>query len=326
MNDPIPNLINLQLDALPTGLLVHWALTQYYSFSLVLVRMSGLMIVGPLFAQPVVPINVRILLVVVLSILVTPMLSTQSQRGFAQLDADENGQLTAEEIPPQVAARYTHTGANAELNLTFAQYNRAPQMPSSILNYAWIAAGELSLGLMLGLGVYIFMSGLQLAGELIDQQSGLSLSNVVNPAMGVSASNSGQFLFLVGTIIFLVMAPANGHLLMLSALMETFQTLPIGAAFVSPSAIEYLSRLVHQSLILAVQIAAPVLATMSLIALTMGFLGRTIPQINVLVVGFAIRVMVQMLILTLVLSGMARHIVDTVPIILSSMRTLLTGI
>ena len=324
MNEPAPNLTTNQLDT--AGFLINWAVTQYYGFSLVLTRMSGLMIVGPLFGQPVVPMNVRILLVVVLSLLVTPMLSMQSQRRFAELDVDRNGRLSDEEIPLQVAARFAVSGSDSNLNITYADYNPTPQMPSSLLNYAWIAAGELLLGLMLGLGVYIFMSSLQLAGELIDQQSGLSLSNVVNPAMDVSASNSGQFLFLLGTIIFLVMAPANGHLMMLSALMETFQTLPIGAAFVSTSAIEYFSRLVHQSLVLAVQIAAPVLATMSLIALTMGFLGRTVPQINVLVVGFAVRVMAQMLLLTLILSGMARHIIDTIPVILQTMHSLLTGL
>ena len=90
-------------------------------------------------------------------------------------------------------------------------------------------------------------------------------------------------------------------------------------------AIDYLRDLVHLSLVLAVQVAAPMLAIMSLIALTMGFLGHTVPQINVLVVGFPIRALANMLILLLTLSGAARLVVDLVPAVIDNMRGILTG-
>ena len=35
----------------------------FYQFTLVLARVSGLMIIGPLFGQSVVPVNIRVLLV-----------------------------------------------------------------------------------------------------------------------------------------------------------------------------------------------------------------------------------------------------------------------
>jgi len=111
---------------------------------------------------------------------------------------------------------------------------------------------------------------------------------------------------------------------MISALVETFQTLPVGEAFVSVSAIDYLRDLVHLSLVLAVQVAAPMLAIMSLVALTMGFLGHTVPQINVLVVGFPIRALANMLILLLTFSGAARLVVDLVPTVIDNMRGILT--
>jgi flagellar biosynthetic protein FliR len=45
----------------------------------------------------------------------------------------------------------------------------------------------------------------------------------------------------------------------------------------------------------------------------MGFLGHSVPQINVLVIGFPIRVLVSLLVLTASLSGIARTVVDLVP-------------
>ena len=138
-------------------------------------------------------------------------------------------------------------------------------------------------------------------------------------------SVSSRTLFLLGITVFLVMEPVGGHLLMISALVETFQTLPVGEAFVAVSAVDFARDLVHQSFVVAVGIVAPMLAAMSLVALTMGFLGHSVPQVNVLVIGFAVRAMVNLLILSLTLSGAAKAVVDVVPAVIDQMRFLLTG-
>jgi flagellar biosynthetic protein FliR len=63
---------------------------------------------------------------------------------------------------------------------------------------------------------------------------------------------------------------------------------------------------------------------MSLVALTMGFLGHTVPQMNVLVLGFAVRATLNLLILALSLSGAARLVVEAVPRTIEHMQRLLT--
>ncbi len=260
-----------------------WAMISFYSFTLVLVRISGLMIVGPVFGQPVVPINVRILLAVALSLLITPAVT-----------------VNASHFPSQ--------------------------LPATLLDYMWVAFGELALGFAIGLGVMSILSGLQMAGQLIDQQIGLALGEVFSPSLDIVGSVSGQLLFRFGVIIILLMEPFGGHVLMLSALLETFQTFPVGEATISASTVDLLSGIVHQSLVLAVQLAAPLLATMSLVALAMGFLGHTVPQINILVVGFSIRALVSLLILALSLSGVAMEIVDVVPRVIDEIRIALSSL
>ena len=259
--------------------LVEAAMLRFYAFTLVLVRMSGLMIIGPVFGQPVVPANIRVLLVVALSVLVLPTLPV----------------------------------------------DHAATPPTAVLEYAVIAGGELAIGLVLGLGMFIIFSGFQLAGELMDQQSGTLLGEVVNPGLDTSGSMTGQLLYLLAVTAFLTMTPLGGHLLMVSGLVETFQTLPVGDAWISTPAIELLRDLVHQSLVLGIQVAAPLLAAMSLVALTMGFLGHTVPQINVLVVGFPVRALVSLLILGLTISGAARAAVDLVPAVIDRLIAALSG-
>ena len=261
------------------------AMRNFYAFTLVLVRMSGLMTIGPIFGQSIVPANIRILLVLALSFLITPALHIHSRV------------------------------ASESLNV-----------PSTILDFAWVGIGEFSLGLVLGLGVLTILSGLQLAGEIIDQQTGIALGEISNPGFEINGSVTGQFLFMLGVTLLLIMEPVGGHLMMVSVLVETFQTLPVGEAYVSASAVELLRDLVHQSLVLGVQVAAPLLATMTLVALTMGFLGHTVPQVNVLIVGFPIRAMISLLVIAVTLSGVGRVVIDLVPSVIDDIRQILTAV
>lgn len=330
MNNSLEQLAREVLEAAAGRGLLALALQQFYAFLLVLIRLSGLMIVGPIFGQQLVPAHVRILLVLAAALLMTPTLSRQASLGFVRLDADQDGRLTRAEIPPPLADRFEaallRAGKTRDGSVTADEFRAPLQVPAGVLDFARGAVRELTLGFLLGLGVLIVLSALQLAGELIDQQSGLGLSEVFSPGFEMSASVSSQSLFLLGTAVFLVMEPVGGHLLLIAALVETFQTLPVGEPFVVTPAIEFARDLVHQSLVLAVQLAAPMLATMSLVALATGYLGHSVPQVNVLVIGFALRALVNLLVLAVVVSGAARIVVDAVPQAIDHMRSLLTGL
>ena len=321
------------VKALTGQMLIGAAMSYFFAFTLVLVRMSGLMAIGPVFGQKIVPGNIRVLLVISMSLMITPTLPTQSEMGFQRLDTNQDGQLTRDEIPEQLQRhfdeRLERAGKGADDFLTASEFRYEVlqlEIPSTIFDYVWIALGEFAMGLVLGLGVLIILSGLQLAGELIDQQTGLSLGQISNPSMEISGSVSGQFLYLLGVTVLLVMEPVNGHLLMVSSLVETFQSLPVGEAYITPSVVDLLQVIVHQSLVLGIQVAAPMLACMSLVALTMGFLGRTVPQLNILVIGFPVRASISIVILVMTISGAAALVVNAVPETINTIRRALTGL
>lgn len=204
---------------------------------------------------------------------------------------------------------------NAQLEARFV-------VPHSLLEYAGLAIIELSIGAALGLGVLTIMSGLAMAGSLINQQLGLAAGETFNPDMGSGGSVSGELLHQLGLVLFLVV---GGHSLMVSALLDTFQALPVGHARLSAPAIELLIDLVRQSLVLALQISAPVMATMAVVGLALGFLGHTIPQMTAQVVGFPVRALVGLLVLGMALSGIADSIVRALVGGIEQMRQILTA-
>lgn len=319
-----------EMAAWTRSMLVGGALAQFSMFSLVFVRMSGLLLVGPLLGQSAVPAQIRILIAITCSFLITPSLSHQADRAFANLDRNRDGRLVKEEVPDVLLAKYEsindRMGKPKDFPILRGDWRYTFEAPQSLVAWGLLAVRELCFGLVLGLGLSIVFSGLELAGELIDQQTGIGLSGVFNPGMNIDSGVTGQALYLFGIMVFLTMTPVAGHLLVVSALLDTFQAIPIGEGFVTASSIDLLSDLVHQSLVLGIQIAAPILVAMAFTGLTMGFLSHTVPQINVLNLGFPIRAMINIFLLSLSLSGAAYLLMELIPAAIERLRLSLVSI
>lgn len=173
--------------------------------------------------------------------------------------------------------------------------------------------GEFAAGFMLGVGIVVVLWGFRQAGQLIDQQSGLALGELFDPNGSQLGSPSVRLVFLSGVCMFLLMEPVNGHLVVTSALLDTFQTIPIGAAFEYIQPIEIAKTAVSQSLLLAVQIVAPTLALLSLITLALGAVGRTNPNMNIFSTAISIRVLSCLFVLSAVFAGIGQTISQSVP-------------
>lgn len=322
-----------------TRQLLDAAVQHFYMFILIAIRLSGLFAVGPIFSQTAIPINIRVLLVLTLGFVMTPVVQQGAGKNVAQYDMNRDGLLSESEVPPFLQGRFRHLlemkneSPDETLNMATSRrevvavpaFSSFFVAPVTLTELVRDIVAEFSLGFLLGLGVTTFLSGLQLAGQLIDQQLGLEFGSVVNPDLQGGVSISSQSFFLLGGVCLLVMAPLNGHLMMLSALFETFDAMPVGDAFLFSDAHVLFTELIQKSLLLAVQVAAPIMATMGLVTISMGFLGHSVPQINQLVVGFPVRSLAGMLVLSLALSGTGRYVVDSVPTVIDDIQLAITS-
>jgi len=177
----------------------------------------------------------------------------------------------------------------------------------------WLAlvAGELALGSVLGLGVRLLFSALQLAGELIDLQAGLAVQQVVAPVIDSESGPSTAVLSWLAVAAFFATSPSGGDLALIEAMLQQFAVIPVGT---SPQAALNSSLpilLVQQTLGLAIRLAGPVLGAMSLISMAAAWLARSSPHLQVGPLVAPVRVAVSLALLTAALpeisAGLTEH-------------------
>jgi flagellar biosynthetic protein FliR len=186
------------------------------------------------------------------------------------------------------------------LVLTPTQWATQPAC-QGLAECALVVGSELVVGLVLGLGIVILFSGIELAGEMIAQASGLSLAEVFDPAQGTVSAFS-RLLGLVAMAIFMVV---GGHRLVMSGLLETFRALPPGSGAAPAALAETMVALVAQSFSLGVRAAVPIVASLLIANLALGMIARTVPQLNTLAVGVGVNSLLVLGALTMSLGAVA---------------------
>ncbi|MBB3109406.1 flagellar biosynthetic protein FliR [Paenibacillus phyllosphaerae] len=164
---------------------------------------------------------------------------------------------------------------------------------------------EILAGLLLGYTAYLFFTIIQTAGAFIDLQMGFGMANVIDPMTGVSTPLMGNFKFMIATLVFLSM---NGHHYMLTALIKSYEWIPISnELFVrihNGSISTFLVRTFADTFMLALQLSAPLVVAMFLVDAGLGFLAKTAPQYNVFVIGVPLKILVGFFLLLVMMPGL----------------------
>lgn len=163
--------------------------------------------------------------------------------------------------------------------------------PSSLAGLIVAAGMELLIGISMGFILMILFSGIELGANLISQQMGLTMAQLIDPMTEISTDVLGQLYMLMASLIYIMM---NGHLILIQSLVRTFQTVPLMGASVGRGVLDAMLDILTTSFTLGIRVAGPALAAIFLATLAMGFISRTMPQLNILAAGFSIRIMLAM--------------------------------
>ncbi len=155
-----------------------------------------------------------------------------------------------------------------------------------------VVAQQVAVGLAIGFAVRIVFAAVELAGEIIGLQMGLNFASFFDPASNAQVSAVARFFGHMTMLLFVVI---NGHLLILMAVIKSFDQFPVDGNFLESLARMRLHELGASLFSSALWIALPMIALLLFVNLTLGIISRVAPQMNIYAVGFPVTLTVGML-------------------------------
>tara|TARA_B100000446_G_scaffold66851_1_gene63414 strand:- start:77402 stop:78181 length:780 start_codon:yes stop_codon:yes gene_type:complete len=164
----------------------------------------------------------------------------------------------------------------------------APQLPLApaidlfSLDAAILTFEQIIFGVMMGLSLRILFEVMAMIGLILSMQMGLSMALVMDPGSGNQVALLGQLFWIMCALLFLA---ADGHLITLQVMVESFHSFPIGRSiyeFDIQSIIMLFAWMFSSALLLSL----PGIVAMLLVNLTFGVASRAAPSLNIFVLGF----------------------------------------
>jgi flagellar biosynthetic protein FliR len=141
------------------------------------------------------------------------------------------------------------------------------RFPLDAISTGLLILTEGMVGLTLGLCLRIFFGSVQLAGQVIGFQMGFAMINVVDPQSGANVSIMDQIGYWVCVVVFLIL---NGHHIIISALINSFELVPVGVFIMQKLLLVKLLDLAGGLFLVAIKIGAPVIAALFFVSVGFG--------------------------------------------------------
>ena len=179
--------------------------------------------------------------------------------------------------------------------ITLCAQASLPEMPVVPLDSSvalLLLVQQVLIGIALGFAVRIVFTAIELAGEITGLQMGLNFAGFFDPATGGQTTAVSRFYGVCVSWLFIVI---NGHLLMIAAVVKSFDAFPVG-----PEPFAFLRAVQPQVwggeiFKLGLWIALPLVAMLLFTNLVLGLISRVAQQLQVFAIGFPITVGVGLL-------------------------------
>lgn len=205
--------------------------------------------------------------------------------------------------------------------LTMPYVHLTSAIPDTFVGLGLGMGREILLGAIIGLVGAVCFVGFQLGGQIIAQEAGLMFGQIADPDTGEQISIISNLYLQTATVIFLII---GGHRILLLMCLDTFRTIPLltGSPRLEEGA-ELVLEALSMGFEMAIKIAAPTLIALFLINLVLGFISRTVPQLNVMIFGFTVKGMLGFIVMAVALPIVGVTLIDMLDVVFARLREIL---
>lgn len=191
--------------------------------------------------------------------------------------------------------------------LVFGTAGTGVPQPDTLVELAFRLLLELGIGLVLGFVMRVVFSVVQIGGEVIDTQMGMTMAQIYDASSQANLSVTASPLNILLILDFFA---ENGHYTLMRLLTTSGELVPYGAAALGDGVYAYVIELFLACMLLAVKLAMPILAAELLGEVGMGVLMKAIPQINAFVINIELKVIIGLLLFFLLLTPINEFLLE----------------
>jgi len=144
---------------------------------------------------------------------------------------------------------------------------------------------EVFLGLVMGLSVRFVFLAVNMAGQFMSNEMGLSIATVFNPEIGQSTSVAE----LYGVMAMLLFLATDAHHELIYIFVKSYELLPAGEFNITRLTAEVIS-MGSKFLVLVLKLSAPVALGLLLANVLSGFIYKAAPQMNIFFIIWPINI------------------------------------
>jgi flagellar biosynthetic protein FliR len=226
--------------------------------------------------------------------------------------------ISASAVPARVKVALT-------LGLTVALAPLAP-VPVNLAIFSgaglFAAVQEIVIGVAIGMVVQLAFEALALAGQTASMTMGLGFATLIDPQHGANTTVVGQLFNVFATLVYLAV---SGHLVLLSALAASFQSLPIGGAELGGNLLFAVAQWGGRVFETGLLIAMPAVIALVIMNMALGVVTRAAPQLNLFGIGFPLTMIAGLMVLFVGSDGLMYGISSLIQSALAAAAALAAG-
>jgi flagellar biosynthesis protein FliR len=202
--------------------------------------------------------------------------------------------LLSSDTIPQIA-KLALAGCTAAVVYPWVKEAGYP-IPNTIGPYLVLLIGEALVGIVMGFFLVAVQAAFVTAGQFFSLQMGFGASEVYDPMAQVEIPLMGQYLNLVGMLVFLEVGGFRN--LFLIGVKGSFESMKaVDLVLHRERYFEYILGATALLFKNAMTLSLPILGTLLVVSVTMGLLSKAAPQMNLLTEGFPLNIMIAFLLI-----------------------------
>ncbi|MDR1886150.1 MAG: flagellar biosynthetic protein FliR [Synergistaceae bacterium] len=174
-----------------------------------------------------------------------------------------------------------------------------PTIASESISLILVMAGrEFLIGAAIGFISSLPLYALQISGFIDGTLMGFNMMNMFDPLSQTQTSVLAQVKYLLAIWFFLYW---DGHVLLIRALAESVRIAPVGVRMGAGAEQIPWIEFIQRAFVMAMKISLPIFGAVILAEVGLGFVARTVPQMNVFVLGIPLKICMGLFVLLAVL-------------------------